>query len=171
MYAVLFKINSLKSLSQHPLKNLLILFNWKKILRGISFLGFSNSSLICGIRFRENKQHPRMLLLIIYSVSNCLTGFDCKLHSNQFSRRLFPQKVSVKIAVILCMSIKLVNVAQTEYEFLCLIDMNKKDTYGIRRVHSMDIKCIERSNRPDVFCENIFLKISQKNERFEEKPV
>ena len=68
------------------------------------------------------------------------------------------------------MSIELVNVAQTEHEFLCLIDMNNKDTYGIRRVHSTDIKCIERSNRSDVFCKNIFLKILQKTKDFRKKP-
>ena len=60
--------------------------------------------------------------------------------------------MSVKIAVIL--RIKLANVARTEHEFLCFIDINKKVTYGIRRFHSMDIK----SNRPDVFCKNIFFK-------------
>ena len=64
------------------------------------------------------------------------------------------------------MSINLVNVAQTEHKILYLIDMNKKDTYSIRRVHSMDIKYVERSNRPDVFCKNIFLKISQKTKDF-----
>ena len=75
LYAVLFKIYSMKSLLQHPLKNLLTLFNWEKISPGISFLDFSNSSLICGIRFRENSQHPRMLLSIIYSASYCLLCF------------------------------------------------------------------------------------------------
>ena len=44
--------------------------------------------------------------------------------------------------------------------------MNKKDTYGIRRVHSMDIKCIKTNNRPDVFCRNIFLKTSQETKDF-----
>ena len=58
------------------------------------------------------------------------------------------------------MSIKFVNVAQTEHE----INENKKDTYGIRRFHSMGIKCIERSNRPDIFCKNVFLKISQNSQ-------
>ena len=66
------------------------------------------------------------------------------------------------------MSIKFVNVAQTTHKFLCFIDKNKKDKYGIRRLHSMDIKCIERSNRVDIFCKNVSLKISQNSQ---EKPV
>ena len=63
--------------------------------------------------------------------------FDYKLYSNQFSCRLFSEQVSRKIAVI---------------------DINKKDTYGIRRFHTTDIKRIERSNRPDMFCKNVFFK-------------
>ena len=55
------------------------------------------------------------------------------------------------------MSIKLANVAQTEHKFFCFTDINKKDKYGIRRLHSMNIKCIDRSSRPDVFCKNVFL--------------
>ena len=63
--------------------------------------------------------------------------------------------------------VKLVNIAQTEHEFLCFINKNKKDTYGIRRIHSMNIKCIE-SNRTNVFRKNIFSKISQNSH---EKPA
>ena len=130
------------------------------------FLDFSNSSPICGIRFQENKQHPRMLLSIIYSTSYCFAVFDDKLHSDQFFSRLFPWQVSVKIPVILRISIKFVHVAQTEHEVLYFIDKNKKDTYDIRRLHSMD-KCIKKQSS-DVFCKKVFLKISQNSQ---EKPV
>ena len=67
-----------------------------------------------------------MLLSIIYSPSYCFTVFDYKVHSDQFSSRLFPQQISVKIPVILRMSVKFVNVAQTEHEFLYFIGKNKK---------------------------------------------
>ena len=67
-----------------------------------------------------------MLLSIIYSPSYGFTMFDYKVHSDQFSSRLFPRQISVKIPVILRMSVKFVNVAQTEHEFLCFIGKNKK---------------------------------------------
>ena len=145
-----------------------MLLDWEKNLRGNYFLDFSNCSPICRIRFRDNKQHPRMLLSIIYCTSYCFTMFDYKLYNDHFSSPLFSRQVCVKIPVILSMSIKFVNVAQTTHKFLCFIDKNKKDKYGIRRLHSMDIKCIERSNRVDIFCKNVSLKISQNSQQ---KPV
>ena len=134
----------------------------EKNLRENYFLDFSNSSPTCGIRFRENRQHPRMLLSIIYSTSYWFTVFDDKLHSDQLFSCLFPWQVSVKIPVILRISIKFVHAAQIEQEVL-YIDKNKKDTYDIRRLHSMN-KCIKKQS-PDVFCKKIFLKISQNSRK------
>ena len=62
LHAVLCKIYSMKLLLQHPLKNLLILLHSEKLSREDYFLDFANSRPICGIRFREKKQHPRILL-------------------------------------------------------------------------------------------------------------
>ena len=79
--------------------------------------------------------------MLLYSASYCFTVFDYKRYSDdRFSSGLFPWQVSVKIPVILNMSIKFVHLAQPEHEFLCFIDKTKKDTYDIRKSHSIDIK-------------------------------
>ena len=85
----------------------------------VQFVESSDSPRISNIR--------RMLLSIIYSASYCFTVFDYKLQSDQFSSRLLPRQVSVKIPVILRMSIKFANIVETEHEFLCFIDKNKKN--------------------------------------------
>ena len=103
-----------------------------------------------------------MFLSIIYSASYCFTIFDYKLQSNLFSGRLFSQQVSVKIAVIL--RIKLASGTQTQHEFLCFIDINKKVTYGIRRFNSMILSALKEAIAQMCSVKIFSLKISQNSQ-------